>query len=192
MLLLSSPLISCTDKKTINNDIHFTKEDSLTDRYLSLQDSMLHTWNVMIKDDNQKLKSMYHLLHELDITKQVSAEQIAILERRLEQLTRIRYTEKTLANPDVVEEYDFASNSMIAELTALATSVSVYTQNTTIQGLVETINMADQRTFIYRAEYDAAVTRYNAFISTNKLFIKEIDPNNLLDQKPLFDMLAEE
>ena len=69
--ILSCPvsviLFNC-GKKGEMHQTTFTRADSLTDLYLSLQDSMLQSWNIMINDDNQKIKAMHNLLHELMIT----------------------------------------------------------------------------------------------------------------------------
>ncbi len=195
LCLVSVALVACTgyqEKKIALAETYFTKEDSLTDRYLVLQDSMLQTWNLMMNDDNQKIKSMHFLLHELAIAKQISAEQIETLKHRMAQLVRIRYTQKTMANVDVVEEYDFATNSLVAELVALATAVPNFEQNPTLQGLAEEISMADQRVYIYRADYDVIADRYNEFLHQHKTLIKSIDESCSLEKKPLFDMLVEE
>lgn len=184
-------LMSCGEKKAETVETHFTKEDSLTERYLLLQDSMLHAWNLMINDDNQKLKAMQYLLHELEIGRQAEPHELQGLEQRLEQLSRIRFTQKTMNNPDIVEEYDFASNSLITELIALARSAPNYEQNPTLQTLTEGISIADQRISIYRADYDAIAKNYNQFLADNKALIKSIDENCSLESKPLFNEIEE-
>lgn len=184
--------LGCQEKKTTEqSEVHFTKEDSLTERYLLLQDSMLHAWNLMMNDDNQKLKSMQHLIHEMTIGRQAEEHELVSLQERLEQLWRIRFTQRTMANPDVIEEYDFASNSLVVELVALANSAPNFEQNTTLQSLTESITMADQRVLIHRADYDEIVNRYNTFLRDNKELIKNIDKNSSLEKKPLFGMSDE-
>lgn len=186
-------LVGCGDKKTQTAEpIHFTQEDSLTDRYLVLQDSLLQAWNLMMNDDNQKIKAMKYLLHELAIGKQVEEPKLKMIEQRLDQLARIRFTQKTMVNPDVVEEYDFASNAIVTELIAITVAAPNYEQNITLQNLAEGISVADQRIAIYRTEYDAVAKQYNEFLLNNKSLIKSIDKNCSLEKKPLFDMLAEE
>ena len=184
--------VGCQGKKTTElSEVHFTKEDSLTERYLLLQDSMLHAWNLMMNDDNQKLKSMQHLIHEMTIGRQADEHALASLQERLEQLWRIRFTQRTMANPDVIEEYDFASNSLVVELITLANSAPNFEQNTTLQSLTENITMADQRVLIHRADYDEIVKRYNTFLWNNKQLIETIDKNSSLEKKPLFGMSEE-
>jgi hypothetical protein len=90
-----------------------------------------------------------------------------------------------------VEEYDFASASLVSELIALAESYSAFSYNTTLQKLVEEIRAADLRVENFRADYDAVAQQYNEFIEENKELLKEIADNGKLDKKPLFQMASE-
>lgn len=169
----------------------FTHEDSITDRYLVLQDSLLIAWNLMINDDNQKLNAMSSLLHELLVSGAEQQELLLSYQERLDQLVRLRYTSKTMANADVIEEYDFASNTLITELIALAESRKEFTYNPTLQKLTDEIRMADQRMINYRVEYDAIAATYNAFIEQNRQALTLIDKKNSLEKKPMFQMVSE-
>ncbi len=182
--------VGCNSKKHTDTT-EFTRIDSLTDMYLTLQDSMLDTWNLMIKDDNQKIKAMKGLLHEIQIGGQFVPGELNSYEQRVEQLSRIRYTSKTMWNADVVEEYDFASESLVSELIALAESYTAFSYNTTLQKLVEEIRAADLRVENYRADYDAVAMQYNQFIEEHKELLKEISDNGTLDKKPLFQVASE-
>jgi hypothetical protein len=178
-----------SNKKT--DQTSFTRIDSLTDIYLVLQDSLLDTWNVMINDDNHKIKAMKGLLHEIQIGGQFIPGELQAYEHRVDQLCRIRYTSKTMWNADVVEEYDFASASLVSELITLAESYTAFSYNTTLQKLVEEIRAADLRVENYRVDYDAVATRYNQFIEEHKDLMKEIADKETMDKKPLFQMASE-
>src|SRR5690349_19414203 len=178
-----------SNKKT--DPTSFTRIDSLTDIYLSLQDSLLDTWNVMINDDNHKIKAMKGLLHEIQIGGQFVPGELQAYENRVDQLCRIRYTSKTMWNADVVEEYDFASSSLVTELITLAESYTAFSYNTTLQKLVEEIRAADLRVENYRADYDSIALQYNKFIEENQELLKEISDNGTLDKKPLFQVASE-
>ena len=183
-------LIACHSKKE-GDQTSFTRIDSLTDMYLVLQDSMHDTWNMMIKDDNQKIKSMKALLHEVQIGGQYSPGELKSFEQRVDQLWRIRYTPKTMWNTDVIEEYDFASQSLVTELITLAESYTAFSYNTTLQKIVEEIRAADLRVENYRVEYDAIAMKYNEFIEKNQEMLKELSDNGTLDKKPLFQVASE-
>jgi hypothetical protein len=196
---LSGLLFSCTvfvicscQEGRKADQTHFTKVDSLTDTYLNLKDSMLHTWNAMINDDNQKIKAMSNLLHELVVSNPSQRDELKIFQDRLERLVHSRYTQKSMENVDVIEEYDFASNSLVTEMISLAESQTQFAYNTTMQKLVENIRTADQRMATYRQEYDAIAIQFNAFIENNKKWLTEIDPDSFMEKKPLFQMVAED
>jgi hypothetical protein len=184
-------ICSCGDHKK-EDYTRFTKADSLTETYLELKDSMLETWNTMITDDNQKIKAMQYLLHELKVSNPGSRDELKQYEDRLDRLVHSRYTQKSMGNTDVVEEYDFASNSLVSELISLSESQTQFAYNTTLQKLVENIRTADQRVDNYREEYDRIASQFNQFIEVNKKWLKEIDNDSFMEKKPLFQMVAEE
>ncbi|HEY0744439.1 MAG TPA: LemA family protein [Chryseosolibacter sp.] len=187
---LACAFLACSEEKR-PDQTHFTKADSLTDTYLELKDTMLESWNSMINDDNQKLKAMDNLLHELMVSNPSKREELQGYQERLDQLVHSRYTQKTMENEHVIEEYDFASNSLVTELIALAESQPQFGYNTTLQKLVETIRTAEQRVENYRAEYDEVAMKYNEFIEHNKQFLHEIEEDTM-SKKALFQTVAEE
>jgi hypothetical protein len=190
--ICSAVLISCGEKGADSSDATFTKADSVTDRYLAFQDSMLQSWNVMINDDNQKIRSMHNLLHELLVISTDERDQITKYEEQLEQLIRLRYTQKSMGNADVVEEYDFASTTLVRELISLAETTPEYPTNSTLQKLVDDIRLADERVINYREDYDLIVIDYNRFLDENKSFLEEANRNDTLEKKYLFQMVSVE
>lgn len=193
LLLFSGLLIlflRCDSKKQ-QDSTSFTRIDSLTDIYLVLQDSLLETWNLMIKDDNQKIRAMKNLTHELEVGGQFSQEELFSLDQRIDQLIKIRYTPKTMWNADVVEEYDFASNSLITELVSLAESHSAFSYNKVMQQLVDDIRDADLRVEHFRMDYDELAMTYNAFLEDHQDVLKEIVDTGSPDKKPLFQFTSE-
>lgn len=189
-LVILTLVLNCTGKSE-DQSTSYTKVDSLTDMYLHLKDSMLNTWNRMMYDDNQRIKAMKAIVHELRVTREGDADMLQSLGYRIEQLLRIRYTQKTMTNTDVVEEYDFASNSLVTEIIALAEAIPSYRYNNTLQQLVERVRLTDQLIENHRADYDAAAQAYNQFIDSNKLILKEIDQSAPLEKKPLFYTVSE-
>ena len=181
-------LVACGGKNSNGKGGDFTKIDSLTETYLTLQDSMLQTWNVMVNDENEKIRSMHELLHTLLSLQHYDKDQLISLEKRLEQLERIRFTQKTMSNPHVVEEYDFASNSLISEIISMTESDPQFSTSNELQTLVDRIRIADQRVNIYRSDYDAATADFNRFLEKYKDYLKEIDQNSSPQKRPLFQM----
>jgi LemA family. len=180
--------LSRCDQKPENHAGVFTKADSLADVYLSLHDTLHQHWNIMINDDNEKIKLMDHLLHELMVTGSGDAELYRSYQERLKQLSRIRFTQKSMANTHVVEEYDIASNALIMDLISAAEAKREYSYNTTLQKLVDNILVADQRMMKFRAEYDSIVDEYNKFIRRYKDDLAEASLT--LEPKPLFQVTS--
>lgn len=55
---------SCSSSKH-KAETTFDRIDSLRAHLLTIEDSLLYTWNVMIQDDNEKLSDLSRLLDEL-------------------------------------------------------------------------------------------------------------------------------
>lgn len=190
-LLCSLLFMGACDQKTRSERGNFTKADSVTETYLALQDTMLQAWNLMIHDDNRKIKAMHHLLEELKRSNPENLPELESLEARLEQLLSLRYDQTSITNPELVSEYDFASNSLVTEIIALAEAERGFATDQLLQELVESIRAADQRVMNYRREYDRTASRFNAFIDQNKEVLQELDSQTFLQKKPLFEMASE-
>jgi hypothetical protein len=191
LALSALALCHCSKKDESISGTNFTKADSVMDTYLSLQDSIHDVWNVMINDDKKKIASMRHLLHELEVSNATEPQTIRTYEERIDQLIRMRYSQKSMANADVIEEYDFASNSIVSELVSLAESRSEFTYNTTLQKLVDDILAADQRVNNYRDQYDLIAEQFNSFLDKNRSYLKEMEEDESLNKKPLFQMASD-
>lgn len=181
-------LIACRKDDTSATSPTFTKADSLTEFYLTLQDSMLRSWNIMTNDDNQKIAAMHSLLKELELASAGGNESFEDFRHQLERLAEIRYDRMSLAKADVVEEYDFASNLLVSELISLAETNPDFPYSHKMQQLVDQIRIADQRVNLLRGDYDAITARYNAFIRENHRYLTDIAPADSLDLRPLFQM----
>lgn len=162
---------------------------SVQDSIMAYQDSIVQSWNIMISDDNQKINAMQTLLHELESTSVSDREQLERFGQQLEQLSRLRYTQKSMSNADVIEEYDFASGTLVMELVSLAESCIEYNKNLLLQKLVDDILLADDRVNNYREDYDDIVANYNFFIDKNKSYLKQIKADSLR-KRSLFQMVS--
>lgn len=186
---VAATFTACNKKP--KSHFEFTKADSLTETYLSLQDTMLQVWNTMIHDDNRKVRAMHHLLHELSVSNPEKAQDINSYGERLDDLLELRYDQQSISDPEIVAEYDFASNSLVTEVIALAESQREFAYNKTIQKLVESIRAADQRVLNYRAEYDEVASKFNRFIDQHHHQLEDMVSDSLVVKKPLFEMAAE-
>ncbi len=183
-------LMSCGRSATSNEKTTFTHIDSLTDTYLTLQDTLLHSWNVLVKDEQEKVEAMDNVLHQLLKTAMPETSQLEVLENRLRQLKQIHITQKSLSNPYVIEEYDFAASSLVSEILTLSQSNPSLIQNKNLSALIDKIKIADQHTSLYRSGYDSIAYEFNAFLERNQSVLKDIDKNGVIEKKPLFSGIA--
>lgn len=186
MIIGVGALVACAGKKTTQDKAVFTEIDSLTEIYLTLEDSMLNTWNAIAADENEKIKSLHELLHTLMGDHKHDPAKLNALEHRLDELDQLRFDQNSMGNPHAVEEYDFASNSLVNEILTFTESNPDYATDKELQELVADIKIADQHIPIYRADYDSAATRFNDFLDRYKLELNKLDESLSKEKKPLF------
>ncbi len=187
LMIGSFALVSCVRSTVSNEKTNFTHIDSLTETYLTLQDSLLHSWHLLAKDEDQKLKAIENTINELVKLSPSNIAQLVVLKTRLNQLKEIHITQKTLSNPDVVEEYDFASNSLISEVLSIADANPALLADNQLSSSIEKIKVTDQRVLNFRLTYDSIANEFNAFLEKNKGMLKEIDNSTSLEKRPIFN-----
>ena len=176
----------CSSSTNTTERTLFTKADSVTDTYLTLQDTLHNAWNLLIKDESEKIRNLDLLLSHLMSGNHFDRSLLTSLDNRLDQLRKIKFTQKTLSNPYVIEEYDFACNSILSELISMTETKPELLANRTIQNLVDHIKNADQRVDTYRSNYDSVAELFNSFITNNKDILAEIDRKINLEKRPQF------
>lgn len=181
---------ACSNTATTESS-SFTKADSLTETYLSFQDSLYHLWNVLLKDEKEKVETMHAALNHFMVSGLDGYDQLESLKKRLEQLQHIRISQKTLVNPHVIEEYDFECRSLVAEIVSKAETSALFLTDPHSKKLVDKIKFSDQRLADYREAYDSLAMEYNEFIEKNKSLLKDIDKNSSLQKKPLFNQATD-
>jgi hypothetical protein len=185
-------ILFCCRRPQETPKTEFTRLDSVTHLYLEYKDSLMDAWNRMMHEDNRRIGALKNLIHELDQSGSAADPQLLqSLAFRTDQLLRIRFTPKTIANYDVVEEYDFAVNSVVTELITLAETSLIYSSSPVMQKLVAEIQESDRKVAEYRHRYDVIASHYNHFLDQYKDLLHEIDKGASGDRRPLFQ-LAEE
>lgn len=183
-------LCGCDKKEKAEGS--FSKADSLTETLLTLQDSMVASWNAMISDDDAKITAMRHLLRELSVLDPAGHDELKVFEGRVDGLVSLRYDQRTMSDSEMVSEYDFASNALVSELVSLAESRAEFAYDKQLQELVDDIRDADQRVNNYREEYDAVASRLNQFIEENGDYLKGTEEKSFLEKRPLFQMASDQ
>ncbi len=191
--LLFAGLFACKGPEThLQSNIKFTKVDSLTERYLNLEDSILYAWNTLINEDNHKIRLMHDLVHQLLESKELEKDQekLIILENQLNMLSGMKITHESIKDSGLVHAYDSASHMIVMELLALTESYERYADDRKVQKIVSAIRETNLRSDINRSNYDLVAGQFNNFIERNKDYLSDNDQNLTVEKKPLFQMTA--
>jgi hypothetical protein len=192
-LILGALVISCGTKSTkeTTGKIDFTRIDSLRSNYLAINDSMVAAWHRMIKDDNQKLSDLNRLLDEITFTNNYDKERVEALRERIQEVKALRYNQQTMADSELIDEYDFASDNLVNEIITFAQKHPQYERYKNMEMLVDDIRTAHEKVLYMRVDYDRFAKQHNRFITENNAILEEID-NSIEDKKkPLFQLVQE-
>ncbi|HEX5169410.1 MAG TPA: hypothetical protein VFW11_09565 [Cyclobacteriaceae bacterium] len=174
----------------IENGTKFTKADSVTEKYLDLEDSILIVWNTIVNDDNLKIQTMHDLLHQLLVSNTLDKDELISLENRLNELDGMKITQESIKDPIHVYEYDLASKTLVNELINLTSSVEPFKKDP-LQIILATIQDADSRVRENRFNYDKIAYEFNQFVERNEAFLNEQDQNLSTAKKGLFQISSE-
>jgi hypothetical protein len=138
----------------------------------------------MINDDNQKIKSMKNLLHELQVVS--DSEELQSYDHSIDSLRWMRYDQRSMVNKAVVALYDSTSNALAEGLIIIAEARREFAYNVTLQKLVQEIRIANQRKHLYRSQYDEISRKYNVFLQTNGAYLDDVTQRESVELRPLF------
>ena len=170
--------IACSTSGTVHEHTSFSKADSLTDVYLVLNDSVLQSWNRIVGGEIDKTRTLQEIINDFNAANLLSEEMRESFQVRIDQLDRIRFTQETIVDPQVVEDYDLALQSLIDDLSELAA-----------EGKKDPNNMFGylrKNTLVNRVSYDSLARTFNQFIEQNRSVLEDMTSSNELRQKPLF------
>jgi len=185
-------LSSCNnqpDNKTTHAD--FDKIDSLRSTFLTIEDSLIHTWNIMINDDNHKIKGLKRLVEEVVYAGGVDSTVTSELLTKILELKSSRYTMKTMADSDLIDIYDSSSNAIVNAAVELASIHPEFDRNIVMNELIGEINESEGKILFYRIDYDDMAKVYNQFLEENKSIMNDIDSDHERHPLPLFELPAE-
>ena len=159
---------------------HFSRTDSLTDVYLVLQDSLLQSWNRALKFELDRKEALRFLIEELAHGAVIDEQQAQAFHANLEQIERTRFTQKSMTDPHVIEEYDKAFDELVHQITTLSLATGQ------LQATVDELESLNVYNAQQRHYYDSIAGHFNTFIDANWADLKELGTSVQLEQKPLF------
>ncbi len=166
---------ACSTSNTIHEHTTFSKADSLTDAYLVLSDSVLQSWNRIVGNEIDKSRALEEIINDLDHASLLTDELRESFQVRMDQLEKIRFTQESIGDPQMVEDYDLAYQSLVDDLAKLtkdnANSLFKHLQDNAI---------------LNRLSYDSLARSFNQFVQENRSLLKDVNANSELDAKPVF------
>jgi hypothetical protein len=189
--ILSLSLLNCGGKK--EEQLSAEQLDSLRATYYALNDSLENAWQQMVEDDEKKLAYLRRLVEEVANTNNYSEEEYQTYMNMIDGLANMRYTQETMINSEVIDEYDSASSEVISRITQYAYNHPNFENYPLMQELIDDLNQAQSMLLIYRSRYDMIAKNLNDFIEENQHRL--IDKDNTKVQykkKPLFEYPNEE
>jgi hypothetical protein len=170
---------SCSTSSTLRERTHFSRTDSLTDVYLVLQDSLLQSWNRIIRTEIDRTQALNNIVDDMQRTTLISEEEWKAYRSTLEQLERIRFTQKSMNDPHVIEEYDKACAELVRQLTMLSIA------SAQMQSAADELASFNESNIYYRRYYDSLAYEFNSFLQVNSVDLS-LDSNLHLEKKPTF------
>lgn len=187
-ILFSIVIASCDQPANKEASNKFDRIDSLRSEFLQIQDSLLYSWNVMIKDDNEKISSLSRLLDEVKYAGVSDTSTIVEYKERLEKLKKSRYSYTSMANSMLIDEYDLASNTLVNEIISYAQSHPEFERYAVMQKMIDETMAAESRILFFRIDYDDYVKIYNRFLKNHEGIIDEIDKEHEHVKLSLFEL----
>lgn len=162
-------------------------EDSLNLSYQTLNDSLALRWEILAREEDQKLANMRRLLEEVSNFPVYNKARLDTLQRQLGQVYEMRIEPETLTS-EKIDRYDSASSAIrnnIIDYVSQHPDVEKYPLAT---GLVDSLSSADQRILLHRVKYDNYARDYNQFLESNPEYVRNIDTTDLHRKRTLFQL----
>lgn len=175
LTVLTALACACSTSNSIHEHTRFSKADSLTDAYLVLSDSLLQSWNRIVGNEIDKTRALQEIIQDLDNASLLTDELRESFQVRMDQLEKIRFTQESIEDPQIVEDYDLAFQSIVDDLSRLTKS----NDNSLFKYF-------EEHSLVNRLSYDSLARSFNDFIQKNHSMLKDVDSSSELDAKPVF------
>ncbi|OGX84386.1 hypothetical protein BEN47_03225 [Hymenobacter lapidarius] len=155
-----------------------------------LRDSVDVKWRNMTESDDQKIAVTRLLLREIKNQPGINAAQLQGLERANTRLKTRRYTQQTMANSDLIDQYDTAQDSLLrAVYPVAAPNDNAPTENA--RNFVEGLRQLDEGVVGFRLQYDRAASQYNTYLQLHQTELQSLGGKYAdLKKLPLFTIGA--
>lgn len=162
--------------------------DSLRSTYTLLSRDVDESWNKMIREDDQKIDNLKKLMQEVSKVKKYDQQHFHTLSNRIDSLPAERYDQKTMANSNLIDQYDSLTIQLIRDIMNFAGSQTRWDDHSAGRRLMDQINALDSNVLYQRINYDRNAKDLNAFIKINHEVLLKINPKGDYAARPLFEI----
>lgn len=173
--IVSALALACSSSSSIHEHTGFSKADSLTDRYLTLSDSLLESWNKLVSNEIDKSRAIQEIVNDLDESGLLSPEMRESFQVRIDQLDKIRFSQQDIQDEQLVEDYDVALKSLVKDISQVARPDSK-----------DLFEYFEKSTLVRRVSYDSLAKTFNEFVKQNRSVLDGLASETELQEKPLF------
>jgi len=188
MFLLCLFLIISCKKASDQKELTEAVMNSLQLEFASLKDSVAHCWKKMMVDDDEKLFNLKRLLEEVSYTNDFDQVRFDSLKQMHKELVALRYDHQTMADSDLIDEYDAKTSILIREVSDFARSHPKFENYTLMEQLIIEMNEADNRVLLHRIRYDDFCRQYNQLIETKGQSLDQFASTKDLKKRALFTL----
>jgi len=179
-------LVACN--KNSSTTLTPTAVDSLKTVYLDINSEMDTAWNVMMKDDDEKLQNLKRILQEVEYSGNYNRLKLDSLMNEIDVLLSVRYDQQSMADSELINKYDDMTTQVLGNVTNFTTGLVQFEQYPTMGQLLQEVFEADDRVLRYRIDYDKTAKQFNAFIEAHESDLQLVAKQKILQPKPLFEL----
>lgn len=167
------------------------EQAKLRQNYDSLYEAVNQNWKVMMDDDDEKLFYMKRLLDEISYTNDFDSVLVDSLRSGISTLKSSRYDSMSMADSEVIDQYDAATAGLSQAITSLAQNHPEYSRYPLMEELIFDIMEANDRILLHRIRYDQAARGYNTFVEGNKDVFDPTVSSKRPEKYPVFSLSGE-
>ena len=184
VLLMALILVACN--KNSSTTLTPTAIDSLKTVFLDINSEIDTAWNVMMKDDDEKLDNLKRILQEVEYSGNYNRLKLESLINQIEALVSIRYDQRSMSDSELINKYDDLTTQVMGNVTNFTTSLAQFEQYPLMGQLLQEVFEADDRVLRFRIDYDKTAKQFNSFIETHEPEGQVVAKQKILQPKPVF------
>ncbi len=186
-LVFCSVMAGCRIDPESKREVSASGMDSIVTAYRVTTDSVVSSWDRMIIDDDEKLFHIKRLLEEVTYTGHFDPVVMDSFMTKHSALVALRYDQKSMADSELIDEYDALTSELINEVTTFAKRHPDYNKYPLMEELIMDIMEADNRVLLHRIKYDNFCREFNVLIASQKSLLRSSGETEL-DEMALFTL----